>query len=336
MSRPLSELISNDAQDALAGANSPGASNVFVTADDIASLAPLDEQIRLALEQANGAGETNVFATINDLPTPESFPQPPKNIYIEPPTSPHAFDDEFNGGSADLATRGWIVRNGATTLMTRVGDVLLGAGGFDSTMPAGLGATSYRSSILDGKLMIQVPDGFDIFIYKAVSGVPAMYAIRGHSCLPRANQVFSVCVARDNPATENFAGASNRHAWTGYHHTGSAQTLRTNLGGEVYGNAQVTVGADHGSDLHVLRLIGSPPTMGVRGLHIDSDRRMPQYVQRCYDNGYTLDAFGFAGIRLIGTYSGNNNNSSDPSTGLFVIDYIREMDTSLTPWFGAY
>lgn len=258
------------------------------------------------------------------------------NIYLEPPLAPHAFDDEFSSGSADLAERGWIIRTGTTALLTRAGEVLLGVGGFESTQPAGVSPVTYRSSIIDGKLLLQLPDLADVFIYKAVSGAPAIYAVRGRMCLPRANQIISACVVRDNPAGENFAGNSNRHAWTGYHHTGSAQTLRTNLGGEVYGNAQVTVNADCTADLHVLRLVGSPPAMGVRGLHIDSMQRMPQYVQRCYDNSYTLNAFAYAGIRLIASYSGNNNNPTDTAGGLFVIDYVREMSASLVPWFGEY
>lgn len=303
-------------------------------------LATTDDAVPVGVRAAppTALGQVLTVSSLSPLAASWSMPSgggANNNLYIDPPTAAHAFDDEFDAGSADLAERGWIIRTGTTTLLTRAGEVLLGAGALESTAPVGIAADTYRSSIIDGRLFLQIPDASDTFIYRAVSGGPAVYAVRGSMVLTRANQLIAACVARDNPATENFAGGSNRHAWTGYHHNGSAQTLRTNLGGEVYGNAQVTVGPDCGVDLHVLRLVGPAP-LHVRGAHIDSQRRVPQYVQRCYDNSHTLDSYNYAGIRLIGAYSPNNNNTVDTAGGLFVIDYVREMDVSLTPWFGEY
>lgn len=46
------------------------------------------------------------------------------NPYVDPPSSVNAFNDEFDSGSADLADRGWFVRNATDNVMlTYQGDI---------------------------------------------------------------------------------------------------------------------------------------------------------------------------------------------------------------------
>lgn len=83
------------------------------------------------------------------------------------PASPDSWNDEFEGGSPDLAERGWsIFGNGAGgVIWTRQGPV-----DPNSLPPAG----QYRSSIVGTKLLIQVAS--TVFISKPVSGSCAFAA----------------------------------------------------------------------------------------------------------------------------------------------------------------
>lgn len=70
-----------------------------------------------------------------------------------PRETPHALDDEFSGGSPDLAARGWTVKNQAGATMTRVGDVQPWAGN------ALLTATQYRSTMTAAGLVMYAGAG---------------------------------------------------------------------------------------------------------------------------------------------------------------------------------
>lgn len=85
------------------------------------------------------------------------------NPYIDPPATPNAFDDEFEGGSADLAVRGWTVKNAAGTTLTRSGDVVP----WDNVGPA---AGNYRSTIYGSFIQVQFPVAATTYsIFKAVT-----------------------------------------------------------------------------------------------------------------------------------------------------------------------
>ena len=86
------------------------------------------------------------------------------NPYIDAPTSPDSWDDEFLGGSPDLATRGWTIYNHTdSTTMTRVGNV--------TGSPSGtLSNSQYRSTIFGSTLMLQVPTSKFVFVLKAATG----------------------------------------------------------------------------------------------------------------------------------------------------------------------
>lgn len=84
-----------------------------------------------------------------------------RSPYITIPVSPNAFDDEFSSGSADLATRGYTVVNGSTTL-TRSGDI----DPWNATGPVG---NTYWSTLIGSWLFIQAAPGVQIDIYKTIS-----------------------------------------------------------------------------------------------------------------------------------------------------------------------
>lgn len=97
--------------------------------------------------------------------------------YIRKPASPTvaeaAFNDEFDSGSADLATRGWGLYNFTDfTAITRVGPV--------SLLNPALNPNTYRSTIYGSQLFLQIGAGVggtpDVALYRAVtipSGSPA-------------------------------------------------------------------------------------------------------------------------------------------------------------------
>jgi len=73
------------------------------------------------------------------------------NPYVDPPLVPNAFDDEFDGGSPDLASRGYSVTNSAGTTLTRAGAV-------DPWNATGPVAGTYLSSIVGSQLLVQFPN----------------------------------------------------------------------------------------------------------------------------------------------------------------------------------
>jgi hypothetical protein len=97
--------------------------------------------------------------------------------YARPRVTPNtAFDDEFDSGSPDLATRGWRIGGyvGGTpngTLFTRVGDVR-----FFEPNNGTLAANTYRSTIINSVLFVQLPviggAVYDISITRAIPAPP--------------------------------------------------------------------------------------------------------------------------------------------------------------------
>lgn len=99
-----------------------------------------------------------------------------KDRYVEPPTAPDAWNDEFDSGSPVLADRGLrLMRWGAASgeLTTRVGEV-------DPLVAPVLAATEYRSSIRDSVLLLQTPTtaSTTYVLLKATTTASAAYATR--------------------------------------------------------------------------------------------------------------------------------------------------------------
>jgi hypothetical protein len=82
--------------------------------------------------------------------------------YIAVPSSPNSFDDEFDSGSPDLATRGYTVVNATTgVVQTRSGDI--------APLGAAPAAGTYFSTIIGSWLYIQAPAGIQLDVYKAIA-----------------------------------------------------------------------------------------------------------------------------------------------------------------------
>jgi len=106
-----------------------------------------------------------------------------RDIYVDPPSSPDPWNDEFDSGSPVLADRGLrLTRMFATgELTTRVGEV-------DIYAPA-LALTEYRSSIRGSCLSLQVPGANSMvwLLNKATTPTSAAYATR---IIPRRDGLF--------------------------------------------------------------------------------------------------------------------------------------------------
>lgn len=82
--------------------------------------------------------------------------------YIQLPSTPNAFDDEFLAGSnPDLSARGYTVVSGSTTL-TRSGDIVP----WNTTGPVG---NTYWSTIVGSWILIQGAPGVQIDVYKTIA-----------------------------------------------------------------------------------------------------------------------------------------------------------------------
>jgi len=123
---------------------------------------------------------------------------PSGNPYIDPPLVANAFDDEFNTGSADLATRGYIVKNSAGTTLVRSGPV-------DAWSSVGPGAGTYWSTIVGSQILIQLPViASSYFIGKSIS------LASGDTYFTRigTSQRFDSAVANSNFTDIGFYGNS--------------------------------------------------------------------------------------------------------------------------------
>jgi hypothetical protein len=83
--------------------------------------------------------------------------------YIPPPSAANSFDDEFSSGSADLATRGYLIINAITgAVLTRSGNI----NPLDATGPA---AGTYWSTLSGSWLYVQGAAGLQIDILKTIT-----------------------------------------------------------------------------------------------------------------------------------------------------------------------
>jgi hypothetical protein len=101
------------------------------------------------------APKVSVTGTYAGLPT--------GNPYVDPPAVANNFDDEFETGSPDLATRGWTIKNTAGTTLTRSGDV-------DAWNASGPAAGTYWSTLRGSQLLVQFPTAASTYsIFKAIT-----------------------------------------------------------------------------------------------------------------------------------------------------------------------
>lgn len=88
------------------------------------------------------------------------------NPFIDPPTSPDSFDDEFSSGSPDLSVRGWTIKTLAGATLTRPAGSAGDIRPWDTTGPA---AGTYWSTIIGSWLFVQGPASTQYYIFKSVT-----------------------------------------------------------------------------------------------------------------------------------------------------------------------
>jgi hypothetical protein len=161
------------------------------------------DQVYIADSSASNAIKR---ATLTTLPPAARY----CNIYIDPPASPNAFDDEFELSSSgslaseDLATRGWTVVNAVTgATLTRTGPVDFFAS------PAGIGATVYRSTIRNSRLYFQA--SVSVYFFKAFTGSGQLVGLVNQPNVQSGN----VCTVRISNNTTPGTSGSNRSIYAG-------------------------------------------------------------------------------------------------------------------------
>jgi hypothetical protein len=159
------------------------------------------DQIYLA---DSGASNAIRRATLAAIAEASSVPLRYRNIYLDPPSSPDVFNDEFDSGSADLAVRGWtIVNRGSGATLTRTGDV-------DFTINAStIGATVYRSTIRNSRLYIQA--SVQALIYKSATGSFQLASLFNQPNVFSGNYCNAVISNNNTPGI----AATNRSVYTG-------------------------------------------------------------------------------------------------------------------------
>jgi hypothetical protein len=140
----------------------PTAPAAAITTDDVANASTV-----------SGATTTDALddlqSQINQTPVQTSSAT--GNPYIDAPSSPDAWNDEFVDGSPDLAARGYVVWNhDAAVTVVRVGDV---TGAPSST----LAPNQYRSTRFGSTLLCQFPQANRCFVLKPCTG-SFMFATR--------------------------------------------------------------------------------------------------------------------------------------------------------------
>jgi hypothetical protein len=131
------------------------------------------DQIYIADSAASNAVKRATLGSVTYLPA-----------FIKPPASPNAFNFEARTATtADLATLGFTFRRLTATAGTMVRQGNIDKYRTRGTTTSALGALEYRSSLIDGRLYIQVPsiNSIDYVLYKSVS-VPTTTTAYGAIC----------------------------------------------------------------------------------------------------------------------------------------------------------
>lgn len=190
---------------------------------------------------------------------------PSGNPYIDPPATPSSFDDEFDSGSPDLATRGWTVLNGSNVAMTRVGDIQPW-----NVSAASLTGTQYLSTIVGSQIQIQVSPGTEMRLRKAVaapaSGAGALYWMRAGANSYGAglsstfyNLQFALAYSSGGNADTNNALIMQCYS------TGATNTVNCYYGSALGGVASSTIKTDQvtAPDLFGVKQISGTTAWGV-------------------------------------------------------------------------
>lgn len=248
-----------------------------------------------------------------------------QSIYLEPPITPNAFDDEFEGGSPDLAVRGWTFLNGAGTVMTRVGDVYP----YEYFWKGGVGAlanTEYRSRIQNGRLVLQLSTNVtnDYRLYKPVV-LPTTAANYGGIVWGRIGSTRSLESATDHGWMNvafwaDLAGApdNNNRNYHEIHYNGANSFLSyTGVNGGVFTTTSITLGDTSPDDTFGVLTTTSNGTKFVR-LDTQSGADSSSLIK----TGAAYKAAGVIAYAGCGFFV-NNAAAEREAAGLRFIDFLR-------------
>ena len=253
------------------------------------------------------------------------------NPFIDPPaTAWSIYDDEFDGGSADLATRGWTITDNAGNVKTRSGDVNW------SEAPGAAGsALTYRSTIIGSTIFLQFGTSSSMLYRSAIGNA---YAATGTMAVRMGGQTQLASVSRRIFTTDtnsgNWSDGTTGNTWHGIDLSGSTYRYRTvslKQGVATYWDNTLNLDARTPGDVFYLSR-GTPPGAGsVAGYIIDSSRMAPCYF---YNNSNSsIPAWNRIGLSM------GVDNLGSPSFGqlygpaaVIAIDYIRFSPTFMR-WF---
>ena len=161
---------------------------------------------------------------------------------IRPPeVSPDSWSDEFDEGSADLASRGWTIQVvGTGTLATRAGE-------FDPN--AVIAPNTYRSSLFGSKLVLQTAD--TVFIHKTIAG-SAAYATRIFALNQNAGGTQPIALGVST-SPQWITGANQFMA--AWNQGNQAKLLRYNAGAYSDQGTMVVISVLSGFDVQWLNLV---------------------------------------------------------------------------------
>lgn len=251
------------------------------------------------------------------------------SLYTEAPTSPNAFDDEFESGSADLATRGWSFRNQTTaTTMTRVGDVYP----YEYTWKSGvstLGINEYRSSIRNGRLVLQLTTTStnDYALYKAVT-LPTTTATHGgvvwaRFCPSRAVETTGAHGYTNVAFWANSGGFpdnNNRNYHEKIFDGANAATTYVGVNGGSFTNVSVNTPESPGADILGIMTIASNVTHGTKFFRVNpesgGDASSPWKTGASHKSAGAIAYAGFG-------FFVQNSSPERTATSLRYIDFIR-------------
>jgi hypothetical protein len=262
--------------------------------------------------------------TIAQAPKPVAWNAgtPTGNPYIDPPVTAGSIDDEFETGSADLATRGWIIRNASAgnAVMSRIGDV----NPYDTTLTS----LQYRSTLSGSQLLIQVPHNSDVQVYKAFTttggyvwlrgGAPLSLNSRGAITKSLTCTVWGTAGGVEDLNNRVYAAWNNETAANGY-----TVVSATRATAGVY----TAVNTPQQAYTHI------PEIMGIRASSTNTYKGL--FLSATGNNTSVEVASGAINLSAI-TYAGFSlwtptGTGSTTDTQIFTIDFVRSLQGS-TNW----
>lgn len=239
-----------------------------------------------------------------------------QHIWLKPPSVPNAWDDEFESGSADLATRGWGISTG-TTNFTRIGDI----------QPGNLAAvtgTQYRSTIVGSCIVIQLGVGVSCGVWKSIPALASgdKYYVRFGASNPNwESSTGNYNGLSVSYSTSGFPDGNNRYLVSQSWDTGPA-SMNIAVGRAVGGSyATVVIQPRVHADIH-------------GWVCVDASSSTPLYCNLAYSGtmqSITTLANGASGtiptrssLNTVYLEYGHINSASSRQPPLFWIDFFRK------------